>query len=114
VYLRTGRSRDRRDGAAYLLLGVTSEVSIIRPENLISQPYYGMIITAPEPESLEAIRNGLREMGIDVATGPFLVDTTYQESLLPLSASLNAEQCQRNEEMVRGSLDLTDYGPTAS
>lgn len=72
-----------------------------RDRDRIDNPYFGMLITCENQENLEAIRAGLREMGIQVATGPFLIDSKHQETMLPLAASLTVEECQRTEDALR-------------
>ena len=49
-------------------------------------------------ESLRALAQGGREMGIEVVTGPFLVDSDAQHTLFPLVAGLNNEKIEADRQ----------------
>lgn len=57
-------------------------------------PYHAMLIRGPEA-SLDAVRVGLRDMGIEVITGPFVVDNIGQETIIRTGAKLT--DMRRNE-----------------
>lgn len=63
----------------------------------MSDGYHAVVVRGPL-ESLRALAQGGREMGIEVVTGPFLVDSPTQTELIPLVCSLNSEKIEADRQ----------------